>query len=240
MRVMRIIGAIFLAVALVMFLVAGLVFSHVTEFMQTSVTTTGTVIDFELRRSTSTSSSSSSVYYPLVQFKTEKGEEVEFVSSCGSRPAAYDKGESVPVRYDPNSTKYPYRAGIDTFVSNWLGVIIPGILAVMLSIAGVIMVTASVMAGRTERWLRDFGEPIMTELQGVELNTSVRMNGQSPYRIVSQWDDPATGETHVFYSKNIWFDPEPYITGNEIRVLIDPNNPSRYLTDISFLPEQAE
>ncbi|NOZ20551.1 MAG: DUF3592 domain-containing protein [Planctomycetes bacterium] len=240
MKVVRILGAIFLAVALILFLVAGLVYNHTKKFMETSVTTTGTVTDFELRRSSSSSSSSSGVYYPLVEFKTDKGETVEFVSSCGSRPAAYDKGESVTVRYDPGSTKYPYRARIDTFASNWLGVIIPGALGAAFAVAAVIMLTASILSGRTERWLLDFGQPTMTEFQRVEVNTSVRMNGRSPYRIISQWENPATGEVHVFYSKNIWFNPEQYITGSEVRVLIDPNNPKTYLMDTSFLPERAE
>jgi hypothetical protein len=41
----------------------------------------------------------------------------------------------------------------------------------------------------------------------------------------------------IFHSANIWFDPSNYIPGKTLGVLIDPNNPHRYLVETSFLPK---
>jgi hypothetical protein len=44
---------------------------------------------------------------------------------------------------------------------------------------------------------------------------------------------------HVFHSANIWFDPTDYVPGKTLDVLLDPENPHRYLVKTSFLPEVA-
>ncbi len=65
------------------------------------------------------------------------------------------------------------------------------------------------------------------------------MNGQSPFRIVTQWQDPATATIHLFRSDNLWFDPTDHIPGESINVYIRPDNPKRYWVDTSFLPKMA-
>jgi hypothetical protein len=66
------------------------------------------------------------------------------------------------------------------------------------------------------------------------------VNGRSPYHIISQSPDPASNTVRVFESENIWFDPSEYIKEETIDVLVDPNNPRKYVMDISFLPKLAE
>jgi hypothetical protein len=76
-----------------------------------------------------------------------------------------------------------------------------------------------------------------TAFKGVELNQSLRVNGRCPYQIVSQSSDAASNTVRLFQSENIWFDPSEYIKGEVIDVLVDPNDPKRYVMDISFLPK---
>jgi len=79
-----------------------------------------------------------------------------------------------------------------------------------------------------------------TAYKGVELNESLRVNGRSPFQIITQSLDPASDTVRIFESENIWFDPSEYIESETIDVFIDPNDPEKYVMDISFLPKLAE
>lgn len=49
--------------------------------------------------------SDGSTYAPVVQFRTNSGQSIEFVSSYSSSPPAYNLGESVTVVYPPDNPK---------------------------------------------------------------------------------------------------------------------------------------
>ena len=74
----------------------------------------------------------------------------------------------------------------------------------------------------------------------VEQSGGARVRGRRAYRIVSHWQDPVSGNLHVFRSDDIWFDPSDYIDRDQITVRIDPRDPKNYHVDIGFLPELAE
>ncbi|MFL6647263.1 MAG: hypothetical protein ACJ8KO_04815, partial [Sulfurifustaceae bacterium] len=63
-------------------------------------------------------------------------------------------------------------------------------------------------AARRIQELRRHGTPVQTDFQNVEQNMRVKVNGRSPWRIVSQWKNPNTGELHLFESENLWFRPD--------------------------------
>ena len=88
--------------------------------------------------------------------------------------------------------------------------------------------------------MRRHGRRVRTSFKGVELNHSVRINGRSPYHIISQSLYPASSTVRVFESEDILFDPSEYIKSEAIEVLVHPDNPGRYLMDIGFLPRLAE
>jgi len=104
---------------------------------------------------------------------------------------------------------------------------------------GVVAAAWKVATARKNAWLEQNGRRIQAEFTRVELNTSVRINGTSPYRLVCQWLDPTSNKMHVFHSANIWFDPTDYVPGQTLDVLLDPENPHRYLVKTTFLPELA-
>jgi hypothetical protein len=111
--------------------------------------------------------------------------------------------------------------------------------AVFTSIGLGVSLSGKVRARRAAR-LRQEGTPIQTTFQSVERNTSLKVNGRHPFRIVSQWRNPSTGEVHVFESENLWFDPSEYVTGRHVTVYIERDNPDSYWMDLSFLPKLAE
>jgi hypothetical protein len=192
----------------------------------------GTVIELVRSRS-----SDSNTYAPVVRFVTEAGESIEFTSDTSSNPPSYSEGESVEVLY---RTAAPRAARINGFFSLWLGPIIAGGLGTVFGLIGGGMLFAPMLAGRKQADLKQRGTRIVTTFQSVEQNTSVSVNGRHPFRVVTQWTNPATSQIHVFESENLWFDPTAHINARDIGVYIERGNPKRYYVDVSFLPQLAQ
>lgn len=206
-------------------------YQNTATFLDEAVEARGTVTDLVYSRS-----SDSSSYYPVVKFQAGNGQLVEFQSSSGSNPASYDVGESVSVFYRVGE---PQSARINGFFSLWGLSLILAILGGAFFLVGTLMILVpAIRQGRGAK-LRETGQLVVAQVQGVEQNTGLVMNGQSPFRIITQWQDPATASVHVFRSDNLWFDPTDHIPGNAINVYIRPDNPKRYWVDTSFLPRLA-
>ncbi len=237
MKIIKILGLVFFLVGLVL-LIAGFMSYHFTQkFMAGSEVTTGTVID--LVRGTSTSNDtgqSSYVYYPVVQYETINGSVIEFQSRTGSNPPSCRKGDQVRVRY---SEQAPYKARIDSFMQIWFVSIILGSLGVVFAGIGGTMLMVVLRSNRREKWLLENGQIIFSEYDSTQLDISLRINGQNPYRVLSQWFNPQNNTVYVFKSKPIMFNPEKYIKSKAIPVRINPDNPKHYLMDTSFLLESG-
>jgi hypothetical protein len=206
--------------------------SNVKTFVDRAIAVPGTVIDLESSRS-----SDSTSYFPVVKYKTRSGQERTFRSSSGSNPPGFAVGETVEVLYDE---AHPSDAKIRSFFSLWGGpAIVAGMGTVFLLIGGGIVYVRRRLAAQAEH-LRRRGTPVETEFQSVEQNKSFQVNGRYPWRIVTQWKNPATGEIHLFHSENLWFDPTAHVTSKQVIVYMDSRNPKRYYIDVSFLPKLAK
>jgi hypothetical protein len=219
-------------IGIAMLLGAFFLYRSTSSFLATAITAPGTVTELVAVRS-----DDSTTYKPVVQFTTAKGEAIEFASSTSSSPPSYRVGESVQVLYREND---PRDAKINGYFSLWGGsVILAGLGAVFFSIGGGIWLFTKLKA-RSDEHLQTHGTPIATDFQSVELNDSLTVNGKHPFRIVTQWQNPATSELHIFKSNNLWFDPARFIKDKRIRVFIDVSNPKKYYVDTAFLPKLAE
>ncbi|MBD1928846.1 DUF3592 domain-containing protein [Trichocoleus sp. FACHB-90] len=234
-------GSLFSITGIGMLIGSFLSYNSTHNFIKNSSSTIATVTELRLQTSSSSSSSSkSSTYYPIVKFKTQKGESVEFQSSVGTYPPSFRVGETVSVLYDANN---PAEAEINSFWQLWFTAIF------LLAMGGLFAgIGLSLIAGplafrfssnKKAAKLQANGKKIVTKFTGVELNTFLTVNGSSPYQIISQWFDPETNQVYVFHSENIWFDPEEFIKYETIDVYVDPNNMKKYHMDISFLPKLA-
>lgn len=65
------------------------------------------------------------------------------------------------------------------------------------------------------------------------------VNGQHPFQIFCQWQDPQTSKVHVFASENLWYDPSAFIHDKTFQVYLEPGNAEHYYVDISALPDLA-
>jgi len=214
-------------------LLVGAFFSYqnTSNFIEEAVETRGTVTDLAYSRSDDSVS-----YYPVVEFQSASGRLVEFQSSSGSNPASYDIGERVSILYRVDE---PFSARINGFFSLWGLSLILAIMGGVFFLVGALMILVPLIRQGRGAKLRETGQLVVARLQSVEKNKGLVMNGQSPFRIVTQWQDPATATLHVFRSENLWFDPTDHIPGESINVYIRPDNPKRYWVDTSFLPKMA-
>ena len=182
-------------------------------------------------------SSDSDTYAPVVSFVTQTGETVQFTSNTSSSPPAYHRGEQVQVLYRPLA---PHDARIDGFLSLWGSSVIFGALGGVFFAIGAGIVLFAVFQARKAADLMRNGKRLLTTVQRVELNENLRVNGRNPYRVLTQWENPATGKTRIFHSNNVWFDPSAYLNGRDISVFVGRDDPNRYYVDLSFLPESAK
>ncbi len=86
------------------------------DFLSTSLTATGQVIDME-SSTKNRPASGLAVYHPVVRFEMEDGTEVIYRSRTGSNPATHRVGEEVKVHYRYDN---PQQAKIDSFTDLWL------------------------------------------------------------------------------------------------------------------------
>ena len=201
-------------------------------FIATAKQTEGLVTELIEKRD----SDGSVTYKPVVAFMADNGVLVNFTSSFSSNPPSYHVGEKVEVLYAPDD---PNDARIRGFGSLWLAPVILGGIGTVFAAIGFGILIVSRLNKRKREWLMAYGTEILAEFQSVERNTSLKVNGRSPWRIIAQWQNPETGQLHVFNSENLWFDPSNYIQTKQLKVLLDPKNAKRYHVDISFLPQLA-
>ncbi len=209
------------------------------SFVERSETVSGVVIANVLTRSTSHNGGTSYRYYyhPRVRFQTDTGADVQFVSGAGADPPSYHVNDTVTVLYDPQN---PSNASIKGFFSLWGAAFVLMILGVAFSLFGGVPLAWMYRRKQVQAWLRSNGQQIQTTFDRVELDTSLTVDGSHPYRIVSQWLNPASKRVQAFKSDSIWYNPARYISGDTIGVWIDPHNPRRYSVDIGFLPRSED
>lgn len=202
------------------------------DFLSEAVITQGTVVELVEYRS-----SDSITYRPVVQFTNESGQLVNFTSSTSSNPPSYTPGQQVDVLYQPGERSSPR---INSFFSLWGAETILAGIGIVFLLAGVILMFVPEFRHSKGETLKKNGVPIDTDYQGVELNTRFSVNGRHPFQVVTQWQNPATSEVHVFKSNNIWFDPSNYIHTDTITVFYEKGDLQQYHVDLSFLPKLAK
>lgn len=213
-------------------------FQSSQRFVAAAEMTTGSVVDLERRESRDSDGNRSITYYPVVRYRLPNGGDHQFRSSTGSNPPSYRQGEEVEVLYLPDD---PYQARINGFFSLWgLPVILSGMGLVFAGLPGALLFF-SLRRRRIVEQVKASGKPVLATITGAERNTSLKVNGRSPFRISAQWESPTTGKLHVFHSDNLWFDPGEHLPEDKsVTVFIDANDPSRYWMDTRFLPELAD
>jgi hypothetical protein len=171
---------------------------------------------------------------PIIHFIDRESNKVKFISSLSTDPPRYSKGQKVEVLYQPTN---PQNANINDFRSLWTASVILGGVGGVFFMIGTSITLAVALKNRKDEYLKKNGVPIETKFQSVEFGTSLSINGQHSFIILTQWQNPLTSELHIFQSNNLWFDPSDFIKSERITVFIERDNPKKYYVDLSFLPK---
>lgn len=226
---MRWMSILFLVIGIGLLAGAGMLWRNHANFAVHALRADGTVIDLNYH-----SSSDGGTYYPEVEFKAANGSVVHISGSTGSNPAAYGRGEHVTVMYPSNN---PESGRIDSFSETWLAVLILGGIGLAFALIGGGILFSGLRTRKINDWLAANGLRVQARFENVIYDTSLKINGRSPWRLICQWQHPVTQKVYLFKSANIWFDPTTFVKRDTLDVLVDMDNPKRYQVDISFLPE---
>jgi hypothetical protein len=226
------IGGIFAATGLLLAVVGGWLYFEDHKFARTGVRAQGTVIELVGSRGSDGDHS----YRPHIEFRDSAGARHHFISRVGSNPPRHLPGERVDVLYEPWS---PGNAVIDSFFDRFfLPLMFIGLGTLFAAVGGGLLFFL-VRRRRIVAQLRSTGLPIQAQFVECYLDTSIRVNGRSPWRVICQATHPTTGKLETFRSDAVWTDPTGQVVGRALRVLVDPARPKRHFVDLSFLDDGA-
>ncbi|NGE93242.1 DUF3592 domain-containing protein [Morganella morganii] len=195
---------------------------------KSGIVVTGQIIDLSVHRPDDGAS-----YCPVVKY-TDGQEEYVMESSYCSSGYRNALGDDIDVIYQPGS---PDNAVIHSFGGLYGGAMILLGMGAVFALVGTLPLIIMYLRNKSGQRLLREGMPVKARFSEVILNTTININGRSPFQIVAQMHDTAANTVKLYYSHNIAFDPSPFINQEFVTVYVDKKNPDKYYMDISFLPK---
>ena len=212
------------------FVILGFVIGNAMKIPEEDqVETTAIITEINRRRD----SDGDTTYDVWVEYEV-KGEKYE--RELSSYVSSYRVGKEIEVIYDrndPGRVQTKNEEKIFTWIFSGIG----GVFAV-LGIGGLL---AGVFGKNKREKLRQTGTMIYAKYDGVDVNTALQVNGQSPFNIVCSWLNPEDNKTYIFRSENLYYNPQSIIESMGITtfpVYIDMENKKNYTIDISMIEEK--
>lgn len=132
----QIFGLFFLGIGALLFLVALVQAVATLLFLNRATETVGTVTDYEqVQNQIAFMEGTGRLFYPVIRFETDRGEEVSFVSPSGRSERVYEVGSRVGVHYAPGN---PSDAKLDSFRGTWGKAAIFGVLGAIFALLGIV------------------------------------------------------------------------------------------------------
>ncbi|HRI80749.1 MAG TPA: DUF3592 domain-containing protein [Cyclobacteriaceae bacterium] len=173
---------------------------------------------------------------PTIEFSYH-GQKRQFNSSFTS--SDMEIGEKMEVHFPAGN---PNEAEIKNFFNLWFLPLFFSIFALTFGGVGFYGVSKQLkkMGAKRELFDEQKGKRLNLAVTEVSQDFSYKVNGRSPYIIVSQWINPLTQEVHEFKSDYYWYNPEALLSNHKnVDVYVDENDPTRYYMDTSFLPKKG-
>lgn len=220
-----ILGVVFSLIGTISALVAAGLAWDLHQDRQTYVHVEGTVVG-QLRRNRG--------YRPVVEFDAG-GQTASVTGTVGNSSPVFEVGERVTVLYPAGN---PDEARIDHWTESGFGILFGGFFFLVFGGLGYTFLYLTVRKASGAGWARMHGMTVQADFTGVDRDGRIRVNGRSPYVVAAQWLNPRDNKVYRFTSAPTWVDPTPYVRGRQhVTVKVDPQRPSRYWMDTTFLPQ---
>ena len=160
----------------------------------------------------------------------------EYESNLNAYSGTYYEGKDIEIYYDKNN---PLQ--ISTKTKDLLFLMFPGFGLIFFCVGAIPLIISEKKKLLNKRLVNE-GTRINTTFVEAELNTSYHVNGNNPYRIICEWNNPSDGKKYLFKSENIWFDPNETISENNMNtfpVYVDMEDMKKYYIDVSDLLDKV-
>ena len=105
-------------------------------------------------------------------------------------------------------------------------------------LTGLILLGVDIRRRNAMRRALDSGDYVLASIAGVQQRLNVNTGGSHPCVVECHYKNPDTGETHVFFSRYLYFDPSDMFTAREVPVYLDRTNEKIAFVDIdAVLPK---
>ena len=159
-----------------------------------------------------------------------------YEQKIGSYHSSYRVGKIIEIIYDKNDPRKVQTKGGD-FLFN----LICSGLGCVFALIGIGGLLSGVLGKNKREKIKQTGTMIYAKYDGVDVNTALQVNGQSPFGIVCSWLNPEDNKTYIFRSENLYYNPQSIIESMGITtfpVYIDMENKKNYTIDISMIEEK--
>ncbi len=164
------------------------------EFIKNSKIAQATIIDINTRI-TGSGDNRRTEHDVFVSFYVD---EKKYEGEINSYKTGMHVGDRIEVYYNPNDP--------DDFLSksDANGIVVGIILGIVFALVGIIPIVVMIVKSFTKNKMIHDGECIQAQIDAVQMNTIIRVNGRHPWNIYCSYFDPMSGEKHLFKSKNFY------------------------------------
>ncbi len=217
---MAIFGGIFALVGTIFIIVGIMANVKSSQFKEYAVEVNGVIEDIVIEEHTDetdydvyVSYEYDGVYYEDIH--------IDFYSSSMS------EGQEIDLLIDPdNPTDIHSSEGDLFFTLMFVG------MGGLFALIGYIILIVSFLNKKKKAGLLESGQHIYGEIESMEQDYSITINGRHPFRIYCKYKNPTDGYIYKFKSDTLDFNPwDSYKTGDPIDIYVDPNNFKKYYVD---------
>ena len=224
----KIVWSVFFSLGLFIFIVGTIACIYAFDYSD-KIETMGTITEIR-----SYGSGDSKKYLVYVSYEVDG---IEHESKLNGYSFNFREGQKIKIYYDKNDP-----SSIGSKSLNFLFLMFPGMGLIFGIIGGWGLIYLH-KKKNADKKLINTGRKIYASYKETIVNHSCTYNGKHPFILVCEWQDPVDGTTHLFKSKDIWFNPKSKLSNREdvyIPVYIDDDNKSNYVVDIESLFDTAD
>lgn len=201
------------------------------SFREKAVEITAEIVDIETRYELKNGEKKR--YHDVYVDYTYNGVEYNDVS-LNEYNSGMSVGERITLLCDPDNPG-DIRSNTATYLT-------PGLMmgmGLIFALIGIIPFINSIKKDKLQKRLLTEGRVLQATIESISLNTSVRVNGSSPYVIYCAYTDENSGVIYRFKSNNLWSDPSyMFAEGGNVQVYVDRNDFSKYYVNVEHTMSQ--